>query len=255
MDFTPTYDFYRRLLSEIRQTGRLADYTEAENRSEFIILRHDIEFSVERALTMSLIESEMGVQSTYFVQIRSNAYNAFSLPNVAILRDIYARGHRIGLHYHIGASMDPAVVTREIAEQCQLLQTMLRIPIDRYSMHRPNPETRYYETEIPGLINAYGPQFFTYAEELKEDTSLNVKYISDAKHHWNYGAPDPETLRREPKLQLLTHPDFWSENMPEMRENFSGLIREHLLTFMDTIDNECHHFSEFREDFSKQVFN
>ena len=249
MDFIPTYDKYRQILSSIITAGSLCDYPEAEHRSAFIILRHDIEFSIERAMTMSLIETEMGVRSTYFVQIRSNAYNAFSLNNTAMLLDMHRRGHRIGLHYHIGASMDPQTVAGEIAAQCQLLSDMLQIPIDRYSMHRPQKETAYYRTEIQGLFNAYGPSFFTFCEEPEANGPLHVKYISDAKHRWNYGTPDPAAFKTCPRIQLLIHPDFWSEDSPEMRDNFAGLIREHALTFTDTIDNECHHFSEFREAF------
>ncbi|MBQ6160869.1 MAG: hypothetical protein IJK24_07975 [Oscillospiraceae bacterium] len=253
MDFIPTYDNYRQLLSIVKDTGKLCDYREAESRSLFLVLRHDIEFSIERAMEMSRIETEMGVQSTYFVQVRNNAYNAFSMQNTAMLLDMHRRGHKIGLHYHIGASSESKTVAREIREQCQLLQKMLQIPIDRYSMHRPIPETKYYETELPGLLNAYGSKFFTFAELLDDKTALQVKYISDAKHQWNYGTPDPETLRNAPKVQLLVHPDFWSEKTPGQKENFQSLIREHTLTFIDTIDNECRHFSPYRQEFENTV--
>ena len=177
MNFTPTYDTYRKILLNLRSTGKLMDYTEAKRKPMFIVLRHDIEFSVERAMSMSLIESAMDICSTYFVQIRSNAYNAFSSNNIDMLRDMHKRGHHIGLHYHIGESMNPAFVTREITEQCDLLEKMLGIPVDRYSMHRPQKETGYYETDIPGKLNAYGSSFFTYAEKVDASAVLNVKYI------------------------------------------------------------------------------
>lgn len=247
MEFNPTYSVYRDILRNIISTEKLRDYTDVQPGCDFIVLRHDIEFSMERALNMAEIEFEMGVRATYFVQIRSNAYNAFSLKNVAMLRQMRDLGHHIGLHYHIGLSMVPDVIAEEIRQQCGLLEAMLGFPVDRYSMHRPQKETHYYATAIPGLINAYGPDFFTFAEELDEHSVLHVKYISDAKHRWNYGTPDAETLRNAPRLQLLVHPDFWSEDTPEMRGNFSGLIRDHALTFTETIDSECHHFSEFRE--------
>lgn len=253
MEFHPTYDEYRSILGNIIKTGKLCDYIEAKPDSEFIILRHDIEFSIERALAMAEIEHGMGVRSTYFVQIRSNAYNAYSLKNVAMLLQMHEMGHHIGLHYHIGSSMNPDVVTEEIRQQCKQLEAMLGISADRYSMHRPQKETLYYATAIPGLINAYGPDYFTFAEELDEHSVLRVKYISDAKHRWNYGIPDPETMQNTPRIQLLIHPDFWSESTPEMRDNFGALIREHSLVFMDTMDNECHHFGEFRSSFESLI--
>ncbi len=202
---------------------------------------------------MAQIESEMDVSSSYFVQIRSNAYNALSLKNVLMLQEISRQGHHIGLHYHIGNSMEPMFVKREIEEQCRMLQSILQITIDRYSMHRPQKETLYYETDISGLINAYGSDFFTYSEEIDDTPILNVKYISDAKHRWNYGTPDLQTMQKEPKIQLLVHPDFWSDHSPEMQDNFAELIREHALNFTETIDNECHHFKEYRQYFEKMV--
>ena len=130
---------------------------------------------------------------------------------------------------------------------------MLGIPVDRYSMHRPQKETGYYETDIPGKLNAYGSSFFTYAEKVDASAVLNVKYISDAKHRWNYGSPDAETLQKAPRIQLLIHPDYWSENTPDLRDNFGALIREHSLSFTDTLDNECNHFGEFRDGFEFEI--
>ena len=253
MDFIPTYEEYRRLLSVIKETGKLMDYQEALGHREYIILRHDIEFSIERALKMSYIESEMGIATTYFVQIRNDAYNAFSFKNIEILRNMHRRGHHIGRHYHIGETMVPECVAKEIAEQCDLLQYMTGIHIDRYSMHRPKKETRYFETEIPGKLNAYGACFFAYSEDVKPSDELNVKYISDAKHQWNYGTPDDDTLYRLPRIQLLVHPDYWSDTAQGTRDNFSGLISEHSMEYIDTLDNECNHFGQFREKFQSLV--
>lgn len=40
-----------------------------------ILLRHDLEFSVPIALRMAEIEAELGIRSTYFVQLHSEFYN------------------------------------------------------------------------------------------------------------------------------------------------------------------------------------
>ena len=248
MDFHPGHNLYRQILRDLIESGKLCDFHDAEHRAEFVVLRHDIEFSVERAYAMSQVESEMGVCATYFVQIANNSYNAFSEQNANMLRDMHARGHEIGLHYHIGKSRDPEFVREEIAAQCEMLEKMLEIPICSYSMHRPAAETRYYATEIPGLVNAYAPEFFSFKETVDESTPLEVKYIADSQHRWNYGYPDAETLRSYPKIQLLIHADFWSENGLDKKENFSQLIQEHAKAFSDTIDSECKHYHEVKND-------
>ena len=46
------------------------------------MLRHDIEFSVDRAYELAKVEKELGVTSTYTVQVRNNTYNALSEKNI-----------------------------------------------------------------------------------------------------------------------------------------------------------------------------
>jgi len=254
MDFHPGYDLYRQILQDLIESGKLCDFHEAVRRTDFIVLRHDIEFSVERAFAMSQVESEMGVCATYFVQIANNAYNAFSEQNASMLRDMHARGHEIGLHYHIGKSRDPKFVCEDIAAQCEMLEKMLEIPIRSYSMHRPAVETLYYATEIPGLINAYAQTFFSFKEAVEDSTRLDVKYIADSQHRWNYGYPDAETLRNNSKIQLLIHPDFWSENGLDKKDNFTLLIQEHSKIFSDTIDSECKHYHNVKDNVENELF-
>ena len=255
MDFHPRYDLYRQILRDLIESGKLCDYHEAEHRADFVVLRHDIEFSVERAFAMSQVESELGVCSTYFVQLANNAYNAFSEQNAEMLRDMHARGHEIGLHYHIGKSRDPETVREEIAAQCEMLENMLEIPIRSYSMHRPAVETKYYATEIPGLLNAYAPAFFSFRETVDDSTKLDVKYIADSQHRWNYGYPDAETLKSNAKIQLLIHPDFWSENGLDKKDNFTLLIQEHAKVFSETIDSECKHYHSVKETVENRIFS
>lgn len=253
MTFIPSYDNYRQILANILATGKYCDYREAIGRDEFLILRHDIEFSVERAYEMSLIESEMGICSTYFVQITNGAYNAFAASEKQMLLDMHRRGHRIGLHYHIGGVTDPLKVRDGIRDQLRLLSELYGIPIDRFSMHRPVRQTNYHDIPIDGVINAYAPDFFTLTDHIDENTTLDVTYIADSQHRWNYGTPDPETLRARKKIQLLIHPDFWNVSGHDAQNNFRQLIREHTAAFLNTLDGECKHFSPSKPIFEAQL--
>ena len=255
MVFQPGYDVYRQILRDLTASGKLCSFHDAADRDVFVVLRHDIEFSVERAFAMSQIESELGVTATYFVQIANNAYNALSAQNIEMLQDMHRRGHEIGLHYHIGKSKDPDFVWEEIREQCDLLEKITEIPIRSYSMHRPAVETKYYATEIPGLLNAYAPAFFSFRETVDDSTKLDVKYIADSQHRWNYGYPDAETLKSNAKIQLLIHPDFWSENGLDKKDNFTLLIQEHAKVFSETIDSECKHYHSVKETVENRIFS
>lgn len=62
-----SYDNYREIIKLIKKSGRGSDFSGALNKDEFIIMRHDVEFSVERAYALSEVELEMGFSSSFFL--------------------------------------------------------------------------------------------------------------------------------------------------------------------------------------------
>lgn len=50
-----SYVMYKRILKDILETERYCDYADVINgsRKDFLVLRHDIEFSVERAFQLA----------------------------------------------------------------------------------------------------------------------------------------------------------------------------------------------------------
>lgn len=246
-EFHPSFDEYRSILHAIQATGKHCDYKTAKGKDQFIIMRHDIEFSIDRAHALSLVESEEGFHSTYFVQLTNNSYNALSRRNIAMLHDMAQRGHQIGLHYHLNGQLDPVTVRDGVRDQLRIMSEMLGMNIDTYSFHRPVKEVYYYDISIPNTINAYSKDFFTYAENVTDDTKLDVKYIADSKHRWNYGYPDYVTLMKYPKIQILTHPFSWTPVGYDNYENFISLIDEKHTELIDTLTDEFQRFREVRE--------
>ena len=51
-----SYEDYRKIIEIIKSTGLQAGYKEAINRDKFILMRHDVEYSVERAYHLSKVE-------------------------------------------------------------------------------------------------------------------------------------------------------------------------------------------------------
>lgn len=58
----------------------------------------------QRALALARIEAEHGVPATYFVQLSSRFYSAFEPEVAAVLRNIVALGHDMGLHFNAGSA-------------------------------------------------------------------------------------------------------------------------------------------------------
>ena len=75
-----SYEQYVSIISMIKGKLPIVDFNDVleTNLDKFCVLRHDIEFSVDRALKLAKVEHSLGVVSTYTVQLRNNTYNALS---------------------------------------------------------------------------------------------------------------------------------------------------------------------------------
>ena len=234
--FKNSYDEYIKILDAIKATGKAKCFEEAEQEDEFVVIRHDIEFSIERAYQMALIEAKYGILSTYFVQIGNNAYNALSNANVCKIKEIHSMGHRIGLHYRQAEDE-----IGELKKQIEILKAGTNIPIKAFSTHRPKPDTKYDKYEIEGTINAYGAKFFKKVSNIAEITERDTKYISDSKFRWNYG--DPKRLDHR-KIQILIHPFQWFEEECSMKECFRRITTEKNKELRQTYRNEFARYEE-----------
>ncbi len=243
------YQTYRRILRDIKKSGKYYDYADVLEKmpEKWLILRHDIEFSVDRAYQLSLIETKEGIKSTWFVQITNNAYNALSEKNVALLQKMAENGHHIGLHYHRGKSVAGGALgelKRDLQMQADILAKMTGLTVDRFSFHRPLREHLEADLEVDGLINAYGHQFFCLTDNPSQP--LPVKYVADSNHQWKYGEATEQFFAAHDKIQLLIHPLSWSENGAEHIENFQNIVREKHDELIDTIEGEWKIFDELR---------
>ena len=54
-----SFDDYREIIRIIKSTGRQCGYAEALTRDKFIIMRHDVEYSVDRAYQLAKVEQSM----------------------------------------------------------------------------------------------------------------------------------------------------------------------------------------------------
>lgn len=233
-----SYTTYRKIINKIKQTQKYMDYTNAINSDAFVVMRHDIEFSIDRAYQMAKVESECDFKSSYFVQITNNAYNALSKKNIELLKAMYDMGHYIGLHYHRNDLLDIEQIKEEISFQTKVLSESLGININRFSLHRPAIEHLKTEIKVENMINTYGEDFFTFTENSSTLDDSKVKYIADSNHQWKYGLPTDEFFDTYPKIQILVHPLSWSENGANHLNCFKEIIEEKREELLETIKGE-----------------
>lgn len=248
-----SFDDYREIIRIIKSTDRYVTYKEALNRDNFILMRHDVEYSVERAYNLSKVEDSMDFTSTYFFQWTNNSYNILSRKNMDMVKDMHERGHVIGLHYALNGMTDMELVRKQIVKEIHILSEMFGFQVDTFSVHRPSKDILRENIKLPGIINAYQDDFFTFAENVTEDTPVAVKYLSDANHIWRYGYPDEKNILGHNKVQILTHPFAWTKEGYDNFDNYKALVAEKEREVIDSIDAECKDFIEYKDWFIKNA--
>lgn len=234
-----SYAEYKEIINHLKNTNQLLDYSEVTNKTDnFFVIRHDVEFSVERAHDLAIFEKHsLNLNSSYFFQIRNNCYNLCSETNIAMMHDMLSMGHKLGLHLHLGLKTDESQLIDYILQEIDLFQRVTGITTDRFSYHRPTTNILNQYHKIDGLINCYSDTFFQYYDT--EPKSLNVKYYTDSRHCWQHGHPLDNSHK---KVQLLTHPYSWSQKGAGNVENFSNILEEKNHLMKQSINNETSTF-------------
>ena len=246
-----SYDEYRLMLRKIQEHLPIIDYADVirYDSKKYCVIRHDIEFSIDRAYQLALIENKLGLSTTYTVQLRNKTYNALSDKNIKLVREIQDMGHHIASHIHMGAFTDPDFVMNApayIIKDTETLMDYLGFEIDRFAFHRPKKEwlnltgddhavfhDLLYLNNKP-LINVYDKPFFTYGEK-KADS---VWYLSDSNHTWKYGDPLKEDLTTIDRMQLLCHPYSWTDTGYNNKDNMAHIVLEKMKEQSQSMSNE-----------------
>ena len=79
--------------------GTIGEYEKLRKSKKFLILRHDVDFSLDYALKLAKKEAKNEIKSTYFILLHGEYYNPFDKKNTKIIKEISNLGHEIGLHY------------------------------------------------------------------------------------------------------------------------------------------------------------
>jgi hypothetical protein len=189
-----TLEHYGELLAAARAGGyRFAHFDRPPTDGD-VLLRHDVDLSLDAALRMATLEADAGVSATYFLMTESVFYNLASSEGSAAVARLRELGHRVGLHaFYPNAVLDDR--------------------FDRVlAWHNPDPE--YMTTPVDGVVNVMAEGFFDSAT-----------YRSDSNQRWRSGCPH-EALRAGafPWLQLLTHPEIWVYPGSTMGETMRAML-------------------------------
>jgi hypothetical protein len=187
-------DHYRELLEAAKAGGYRFAFFDRDPRPRDLLLRHDVDLSLDAAVRLAELEAELEAPATYFLMRESVFYNLASAEGERALERLRALGHRVGLH---------AVYPR--AEPDGRFDPVV-------AWHNPEPE--YMTVELDGVANVMSARFFAPG-----------RYRSDSNQRWREGCPHEALARGELEwLQLLTHPEIWVYPGATMRETMLAML-------------------------------
>ena len=204
VDFTANnYRDLLRLAKEMYLFRSFPDYCADE---KFVIWRHDVDMSPQRALKLARIENEEDVTATYFFDPHSLFYNVLEKACAEIIKEIIGLGHQIGVHF------DPAFYDAKDTEtlehwlrfERELFERIFGTEVKAFSFHCTTPFTiASNKAKYAGMINANSAYF-------REE----VGYCSDSNGYWRFDRlEDVLSDGRHERLQVLTHPAHWQEEV------------------------------------------
>lgn len=204
------------MIDLLKQNGyTFADYMNYDNYDKCVILRHDIDNSVTKALQMAKLEASLGVKSTFFVLLATKFYNIAERDCRDSLLEIKRLGHDIGLHFDELNYPNRIDVEEQIIKETGIMGSILGFPIESVSMHRPSKHTLEADYKLDGkIVNSYGQKYFK-----------GFKYVSDSRRRWREDVISIIRSCEYPKLHILTHAFWYNESELSIEDS----VREFVL--------------------------
>ncbi len=210
----------------------------------YLILRHDVDFSVDRALEIAKIEAKYGVFSTYFFLFHSDFYNIFEKDSFNKIRQIIKMGHEIALHFDtiFYGVLDEIILEKMLIFERDILSNLFNVEIKVFSLHNPNPDIhnynkytldelsklypQYFKDFIAGMVNTYGSIF------------RKIDYISDSNGFWRYRHINEIIYDEKVKIiQVLIYPEWWVKYPASPRKRVSNILKYRSKRIMKDYDN------------------
>jgi hypothetical protein len=185
---------YGELLAAAKSGGYRFAFFDREPAAGDLLLRHDVDLSLDAALALAELEAEAGAQATYFLMTRSVFYNLGSHEGERALARLRELGHRVGLH--------------AVYPKLDLDERFDRV----VAWHNPDPD--FMREPLDGAVNVMQHPYFDPDH-----------YRSDSNQHWRSGCPHAELAAGSFEwLQLLTHPEIWAYPGATMRETMLSML-------------------------------
>jgi hypothetical protein len=228
------YSEWEKICLEISQkhrTLRVCDILLETKKDDWLVIKHDVETNVVKALALAKIEARYGIKATYYVQADLVYHNA------SLLQEIKNMGHEIAYHYDVldanGGDLEKAM--GEFASNLELFkkygfEVKTVCPHGNPVMIREgwNSNKDFFRDEkVQQRFNnildmvVQLPNKLNYTYTYISDAGYSFKKIANISNNDIHNKGDVELGSRDELLNLLrqshhtilsTHPHRWEKN-------------------------------------------
>ena len=207
-------DAYRTLIRSALDAGfKPAGFGREPWRGRTLMLRHDVDYSLDLAVALAQVNAKLDVSGTFFVLARAHSYNPRSRKSLERLAELHALGQKLGVHV-AGGEEDIAADFESLASH---------LPVEKvFSWHNPTPAVMDASRDrevVAGLTNVYSKRFL-------ED----ALYRSDSNFDRSFEQLVTAFASGADAVHMLIHPINWVAGGDSMLDVFEHawpyLIRE-----------------------------
>lgn len=222
---------YRRLITIAINSGRTFGDFESppDGDQSLLLLRHDVDYSLEMAVELAKVNADLGVGGTFFVLLRGESYNLLGSRAYDLVSEVVGLGQRIGLHHVAPPPNDEANTEAGIAQDFTTARRALPDLSPVFSWHNPTMnliESHVDSPSIADLANVYSRPFIRDAAYFSDS---NMRHTVDGFASV-VGSAGPRVVH------LLIHPFNWVGGGSNMHEILAATwkygIRQQELAFL-----------------------
>ena len=218
MTKTTQYDYSLRSYSETLHAYKDAGYAVtgfsqylANPQEKHLIMRHDIDNTIEQAMRVARVDADAGITSTFFLRVHARGYNLLSLPSLQIIQEMEQLGHEVQLHLEGGLCDWLGGDNASWADrQRDVFEAAVGRPLGGFSSHEP---ARMGGVDFANALRDRWSDTVTYHAYEERFMMPSMKYLSDSSGRWREGHFGM-WVGKEPLMQVLTHPFWWFDKVP-----------------------------------------
>lgn len=262
--------FCKKVSSLEIKTCSASELLNSESIAQFIVLKHDVETNLSKALKLAEIEASFGIRGSYYIQ----AYLLDKKSNINDLRKIRELGHEVSYHYDVldanNGNMEAAKIEFKkkmdtFAKKGFIIKTICQHgnPLKERVGYNSNRDF-FRNKEVREEYNGIADIVVNYKELLGRD----YLYISDAGYSWNI-IDDPENndryetkpnikingyddviniIKKGNSIIMSTHPHRWESGILKLK------IKIFLFRFVRAISRKIYKLSFFKSIINRFYF-